>query len=100
MTFCRRLPPLPRPRALFATMACAAFAFACQGEQGIPSEPGRGIELTAAGLCKNAAFTSAAAIYTDSSIQNDKLQACKSILALVKQNKVGQAEILIDDLLV
>ena len=81
-------------------MACAGFVFACQGDQGIPSEPGRGLEATAAGLCKNAAFTAAAAIYTDSSIQNDKLQACKDILALVKQNKVGPAEILIDDLLV
>jgi hypothetical protein len=56
--------------------------------------------LTAGGLCKDDPFTSAAAIYTDSSVQNAKLQACKDILNLLKQNNIEQAELAIDDLLV
>jgi len=91
---------LARFRGVSAILACAAFALACQGDQGIPSEPGREVEVTAAGPCKSAAFTSAVAIYTDSSVQTAKLQACKDILQLVKNNNLGQAEVKIDDLLV
>lgn len=91
---------MARSTGLFALLVCAGFLFACQGDQGIPSEPGRELDLTAGGLCKNALFTSAAAIYTDSSVQNSKLQACKDILQLVKTNNLGQAEVKIDDLLV
>lgn len=43
---------------------------------------------------------SAAAIYTDSSVQNSKLLACKDIQALAKQNKLSEAEVGINDLLV
>jgi hypothetical protein len=43
---------------------------------------------------------SAAAIYTDASVQNSKLQACKDIQALAKQNNLSGAEVGINDLLV
>lgn len=43
---------------------------------------------------------SAAEIYTDSSVKNSKLQACKDIQALAKQNKITEAEVGINDLLV
>jgi hypothetical protein len=92
--------PLVRFSGLFALLVCAGFLVSCQGDQGIPSDPGRGLDLTGPGPCKDAAFVSAVAIYTDSSVQNSKLQACKDILALAKQNKLGEAEVGIDDLLV
>jgi hypothetical protein len=91
---------LARFHGLSALLVCAGALVACQGDQNIPSEPGHELGLAAGGVCKNAAFTSAAEIYTDSSIKTDKLQACKDILALVKQAKLSQAEVGIDDLLV
>ncbi|CAN5851295.1 hypothetical protein BH20GEM1_BH20GEM1_06980 [soil metagenome] len=91
---------MARSNGLLALLVCAGFLVACQGDQAIPSEPGRELDLTAGGRCRDATFSSAAAIYTDSSVKNSKLQACKDILALAKQNKLGQAEVGIDDLLV
>jgi hypothetical protein len=73
--------------------------FACQGDQGIPSEPGRGLDLTAGGLCKDEAFTSASAIYANSTVRNSKLKACKTILGFVQRNQIGKAELEIDKLL-
>ena len=77
-----------RLKYLFTLLVGVSFAFACQGEQGVPSGPGGGLDLSAGGPCKNNAFTAAVAIYVDSNTQNTKLQACKDILALVKQDKV------------
>jgi hypothetical protein len=85
---------------VFVLLACGGFLLACQGDQQSPSGLGRELDLTAGGLCKDDAFTSAAAIYTDSSVQNAKLQACKDILNLFKQNNVEQGELAIDALLV
>ncbi len=87
-------------RSLLAFLVGLMFVFACQGDQEIPSEPGRGVDLSAGGPCKDSTFTSAVAVYADPTVQNAKLQACKDILALVKQNKLGQAELGIDALLV
>jgi hypothetical protein len=94
---------LASSNGLLALLVCAGFMVACQGDQGIPSEPGRELDLTAGGPCKNAAFTSAATIYTDSNVQNTKLQACKDILGYFKHNSESsnaQGERGIDDLLV
>lgn len=84
---------------LFALLV-GVFVFACQGEQGVPSGPGGGLDLSAGGPCKSNAFTAAAGIYVDSNTQNTKLQACKDILTLVKQGSVGAAELAIDGLIV
>ena len=89
-----------RFHGLSALLLCAGFLVSCQGDQGIPSDPGRGLTLTGPGPCKDAAFVSAAAIYTDSSVLNSKLQACKDIQALAKQDKLPEAEVGINDLLV
>lgn len=80
----------------------SGWVLACQGDR-IPSEPDRGLTVAGpggGGVCKNQAFTAAAAIYTDSSVRGGKLQACKDILGLAKQNKLGAAELGIDALLV
>lgn len=89
-----------RPRLTLPLCLSGALLLACQGDQNGPSEPDRGLELTAGGLCKNEAFTSASAIYTESSVQNDKLQACKGILALDKQGQYAEFELAVNQLIV
>ena len=91
---------MARYHGLSALLVCSGLLVSCQGDQGIPSDPGRGLTLTGPGPCKDAAFVSAAAIYTDASVQNSKLQACKDIQALTKQNNLSGAEVGINDLLV
>ena len=46
-----------RPRLTLPLCLSGALLLACQGDQNGPSEPDRGLELTAGGLCKNEAFT-------------------------------------------
>jgi hypothetical protein len=88
-----------RFNGLSAFLVCAGFLVSCQGDQGIPSEPGREIDLTA-GPCKNSTFTAASAVYSSSQVQNSKLQACKTIEGLVKRKQISKAELEIDKLLV
>jgi hypothetical protein len=87
-------------RVVLAFLACGSLLFACQGDQNIPSEPDRGLDLTAAGVCKDTTFTAASAIYTNFTVQNSKLKACKTILGFVQRNQIGKAEVEIDKLLV
>jgi hypothetical protein len=83
-------------------MLSGTLLLACQGDQNGPSEPDHGLELTAGGgLCKgHDDFVDAVAIYTDASVQSDKLQACKDILALDKQNKYDEFELAVNQLIV
>jgi hypothetical protein len=94
-------PPVIRPSFRLALVLSGTLLIACQGDQNAPSEPDHGLDLTAGGgICKNGAFTSAVAIYSDASVQNDKLQACKDILAFNKNDQYDQFELGVNQLIV
>jgi len=74
---------------------------ACQGDRNGPSAPDNGLDLAAGpGICKDTAFTDAVVIYSDASVQNEKLKACKDILALDKQDKYDEFELAVNQLIV
>lgn len=89
---------MPRASVLTVFFASCGLLLGCQGDSPVPSDPGRGLQLT--GVCKNAAFSAAATIYVDSSVQNAKLQACKDILNAFKSGDNAGGEKGIDELLV
>ena len=89
-----------RISTVLSILACGALALACQNDSSVPSDLDRGIDLTAGSVCKDATFTAAATIYTSSTVQNNKLKACKTILGFVQKNQIGNAELEIDKLLV
>lgn len=86
------------PRSAWSFVLLFLFSgllLACQGDQGVPSEPDRGLEL--AGACKNEAYSNAVPLYKSSKVQSALLQECKRILGLTDP---GQAELAVDALLV
>ncbi|HET6361771.1 MAG TPA: hypothetical protein VFH11_06910 [Gemmatimonadota bacterium] len=90
---------MPRLGSLVPFVVCGLL-LACQGDQNLPSEPGRGVELTA-GACKSPEFTSRTeGMYTSSSIERTRLQQCKTALAALDRGKTAQAEATVNAIIV
>lgn len=97
---------MPRRSALLvslvASLVLTGFMVGCQGDSGVPSDPGHDLGLARGpgGQCNNDAFKAAVKIYVENSVRKEKLKACDLILKAFEENKVSQGEKGIDDLLV
>lgn len=104
---------MPRLSILLVFFLSGSLLLACQGDSGVPSDPGR--DLAAAGgnpqdggpgrgggggECKDEAFKEAVKIYTSGSVRESKLKECGKILKAFKDNKIAEGEKGINDLLV
>jgi hypothetical protein len=84
----------------FAPILVFGLLLACQGDQNLPSDPGRGLDLTA-GVCKSEDFTSyTEAMYSSASLERARLQQCKTALAALDKGNLVKAEAAVDAILV